>query len=132
MDQEWMEVREFHRAFGHPVGETPRAMSAERAQKRYKWMKEEIDEFLEAGDDMVEQADAMIDLMYFALGTLVEMGIRPDRLFQIVHGANMQKLWSDGKPHYNQDGKTIKPAGWKDPHDDLAQAIRELTEDHAR
>ena len=126
MDKEWMEVREFHRAFGHPVGETPRAMTAERARKRYKWMKEEIDEFLEAGDDIVEQADAMIDVMYFALGTLVEMGIRPDKLFEIVHGANMKKLWSDGKPHYNQDGKTIKPAEWKDPHEDLAQAIREM------
>lgn len=126
MDKEWQDVREFQRAFGHPVADKPCCMSRERAEKRYKWMKEEIDEFLEAEGDIVEQADAMIDVMYFALGTLVEMGIKPDKLFNIVHHANMSKLWSDGKPHYDQDGKTRKPTTWKDPHQDLERAIEEM------
>lgn len=45
-----------------------------------------INEFLEASEkqDIVEQADATIDTIYFALGTLVEMGIEPDELFYIV------------------------------------------------
>lgn len=124
MDKEWRDVLEFQKAFGHPVADRPCALSPERAQKRYKWMKEEIDEFLEAGGDIVEQADAMIDVMYFALGTLVEMGIKPDRLFEIVHRANMNKLWADGKPHYNEDGKTIKPDTWRDPHQELERAIK--------
>lgn len=122
MDKEWIMVKEFQKKFNHPVSCTPVVMSNERAKKRYDWMLEEIDEFIEA-KDIVEQADAMIDLIYFALGTLVEMGIKPDSLFEIVHMANMSKLWEDGKPHYNK-GKIIKPLTWEDPYDKLAEEIK--------
>ena len=122
MNKEWYDVKEFHEKFGHPVGDKPAFMNKERALKRYKWMLEEINEFIEA-DEVVEQADAMIDVMYFALGTLVEMGIKPDSLFEIVQEANMAKLWPDGLPHYNSDGKTIKPSTWVDPHEKLKAEI---------
>ena len=114
MDKAWRDVYDFHEAFGVPVRETPAFMPPERAQKRVLWMEEEIGEFIEASS-IEEQADAMIDLIYFALGTLVEIGVRPQALFDIVHGANMRKLWPDGRPHYNSDSKVIKPAGWTDP-----------------
>lgn len=127
MDKNWEQVREFQQAFGHPWRDSPAAMDADRAQKRYAWMLEELNEFLQA-DEVVEQADAMIDLMYFALGTLVEMGVRPDGLFGIVHAANMSKLWPDGKPHYNAMGKTVKPADWQDPHEKLRLAIERMKE----
>lgn len=128
MNKEWEEVKLFHEKFNHPISNHPVSMELERARKRYNWMKEEIDEFLEAVEeqDIVEQADAMIDVMYFALGTLVEMGIKPDQLFEIVQKANMSKLWEDGKPHYNSEGKTIKPSTWKDPHEDLRIAIEKM------
>ena len=122
MNKEWNMVKEFQEKFGHPYKEHPTLMDADRAQKRYNWMLEEINEFLET-EDIVEQADAMIDVMYFALGTLVEMGIKPDALFEIVHTANMTKLWEDGKPHYGPDGKTIKPKTWEDPHPKLEAEI---------
>ena len=115
MKKEWNDVREFHEKFGHPVAPQPRMVERGRALSRGKWMNEEVAEFLVA-QDIYEQADAMIDLIYFALGTLVEMGLEADELFDIVQKANMAKLWSDGKPHYNpKDGKVIKPDGWEDP-----------------
>lgn len=69
----------------------------------------------------------MIDVIYFALGTLVEMGIEPDELFNIVQNANMSKLFPDGKPHYNEIGKVIKPEGWEDPHKKLALTIKNMS-----
>ncbi len=115
MKKEWSDVREFHEKFGHPVPSEPGMIAKKRALSRGKWMNEEVAEFLIA-DDIYEQADAMIDLIYFALGTLVEMGLEADQLFAIVQRANMAKLWPDGKPHYNpKDGKVIKPEGWQDP-----------------
>lgn len=113
MNKEYEEVKKFQKAFGHPYSNKPTLLTYERALKRYRWMLEEINEFLEASknQDIVEQADAMIDTMYFALGTLVEMGVKPDKLFYIVQEANMSKLFSDGKPHYNEMGKVIKPDG---------------------
>ena len=121
------DVKEFHERFGHPAREAPTLLTAERAAARASWMQEEVAEFL-AAQNVSDQADAMIDLIYFALGTMVEMGVRPEKLFEIVHGANMQKLWPDGKPRYRDDGKTIKPPSWVDPYD----AIREEIERQAR
>lgn len=109
------EVKEFHEVFGHPISPRHQMLGAERAVDRANWMKEEVDEFLEAST-MLDQADAIIDLLYFAFGTLVEMGVDcPYTLFKIVHDANMAKLWPDGKPHFREDNKVIKPAGWVGP-----------------
>lgn len=122
MDKAYELVREFHRAFNLPLREAPGLLSQERAQRRCAWMREEIEEFLEA-QDVSDQADAMIDLIYFALGTMVEMGVKPQELFEIVHRANMDKLFPDGKPHYNAYSKVIKPDTWRDPKPLLDEAI---------
>jgi predicted HAD superfamily Cof-like phosphohydrolase len=124
-NEAWEMVAEFHRRFSHPVQNKPRIIDSDRARKRHGWMLEEINEFI-AADTLVEQADAMIDLIYFALGTLVEMGIKPEQLFDIVHEANMSKLWPDGTPHYNDEGKTIKPPQWTDPYKKIQSVIAEM------
>ena len=128
MNKEYYEVKKFHQVFGLPYSDVPVPLTLERAKKRYSWILEEINEFVDASEkqDLVEQADAMIDTIYFALGTLVEMGIEPDELFSIVQNANMSKLWPDGKPHYNNIGKVIKPEGWEDPHQKLVVAIQKM------
>ena len=128
IDYQYNEVRNFQQAFGHPISDVPVLLTEDRAKKRYAWMLEEINEFLDAvkKQDIVEQADAMIDTIYFALGTLVEMGVKPGILFDIVQHANMSKLWADGKPHYNEIGKIIKPEGWENPHPKLQLAIRKM------
>lgn len=122
MNKNWQDVHEFHVKFNHPLSDKPTMLNHDRVPKRYKWMLEEIDEFKDA-KDIYEQADAMIDLIYFALGTLVEMGLKPESLFEIVHNANMQKLWTDGKPRLNSDGKIIKPSTWQDPYPLLKSEI---------
>ncbi|MCL2030164.1 MAG: hypothetical protein FWG93_01330 [Oscillospiraceae bacterium] len=115
MDRCWEAVAEFHRAFGSPREDAPHLLTPERVAERAGWLREEVAELEEAGT-VEEQADAMIDLMYFALGTMVEMGVRPARLFEIVHEANMRKRWPDGTVHTRaEDGKVVKPPGWKDP-----------------
>ncbi|MFC7441462.1 HAD family hydrolase [Laceyella putida] len=123
MDKEWNDVKAFHVTFDVPYQERPRLLEQERVKRRAKWMMEEIQEFMEA-DTLPAQADAMIDTIYLALGTLVEMGVKPDALFQVVHEANMSKLWEDGKPRYREeDGKVIKPPTWQDPGPRLCEEI---------
>lgn len=131
INNEFNMVKEFHQAFNHPYSDKPTLMNLERAEKRYAWMKEEIDEFIEAtkNGDLYEQVDAMIDNIYFALGTLVELGVKPEKVFKIVQEANMSKLWEDGKPHFNEMGKVIKPSTWVDPHDKIVEEInRQMNE----
>jgi len=131
MKHEQNMVQAFHEAFSHPVAGTPAKMPRDRAENRAKWLREEVDEFLSA-ETLDQQADAMIDLLYFALGTMVELGLDTAPLFRIVHECNMTKLWPDGKPRFGEDGKVKKPPTWRDPHEALRQEIeRQLAEARA-
>ena len=123
MDESFEKVKEFHEVFGHPVSDAPVALAAGRVAARSGWLREEIEEF-ERAADIYGQADAMIDLIYFALGALVEMGVKPGSIFDIVHEANMGKLWGDGEVRRREsDGKVIKPPGWADPEPKIRAAI---------
>jgi predicted HAD superfamily Cof-like phosphohydrolase len=115
IDRAWEDVRAFHLAFGQPAPEAPELLHADLVHRRANWIEEETDELREAAT-VTEQADAFIDIIYFALGGLVNLGVRPERLWDIVQNANMAKLWPDGRPHHRAgDGKVIKPDGWQDP-----------------
>jgi len=132
------DVKEFHRFFGHSIGKKPKFLSEERMANRLKWQDEERQEFADAltQADLVEAADALVDQVYFILGTAVEMGIPFNEVWDVVHRANMQKAHyfrhdencplnkehdvpvqcNCGTVQYKSDGKTAKPEGWTDPH----------------
>lgn len=107
----------FHRAMGQPVGNRAKPLPADRIPVRVELIREEFFELLEALDwrgdqdtegrylfpanakvDMVEMADACIDLLYVVKGLLVEAGIDDEVLFDEVQRSNMSKLGADGKP----------------------------------
>jgi predicted HAD superfamily Cof-like phosphohydrolase len=124
LDRAWTDVRAFHLAFGAPAPAAPTGLDRDQVERRAAWIEEEAEELREA-TTIAEQADAFIDVIYFALGGLVEMGIAPGPLWNIVQGANMAKLWPDGRPRWREsDGKVIKPEGWQDPGERLAAEIR--------
>ena len=126
LNEEFEKVKEFHEVFAIPVSGTPVKLTEQRAKFRAGFMLEEIEEFTES-DNIYDQADAMIDLIYFALGTLVEMGVKPKEIFDIVQNANMSKIWDDGKPRYRDgDGKVLKPPSWEDPFPKIKQAIDKM------
>lgn len=118
----FQDVREFHLAFGHPAPEKPTMQEPAFTQRRAGWLEEEARELREA-TTLAEQADAYIDAMYFALGGLVELGLDPQPIWDLVHGANMAKLWPDGLAHKTPEGKVIKPEGWTPPDAAIAEEI---------
>ncbi|MFD3449784.1 HAD family hydrolase [Microbacteriaceae bacterium 4G12] len=123
LDKGYELVETMHKVFKHPVAISPTSLPAERARIRASFMQEELDEFL-AAETLEDQYDALIDLMYFAFGTFVEMGVRPDRGFEIVNEANMAKLFPDGQPRFREgDGKILKPEGWEAPEPKLRAEI---------
>ncbi|MDR1567201.1 MAG: Cof-type HAD-IIB family hydrolase [Streptococcaceae bacterium] len=68
-------------------------------------------------DVLVQEVDAMVDLLYFTYGSFVLMGVDPHRIFEIVHEANMGKLWPDDTAHYDEvTGKILKPANWEEKY----------------
>ncbi len=122
MNDEWNMVREFHEVASHPCPKSPQIIEGERLVARSEWMREEIDELLHAAD-ICDQVDAIVDLIYFALGTLVEMGIPPKNMFKIVHLSNMAKLASVESTSYRADTKVEKPSSWVSPRQELLKEI---------
>ena len=118
----YVDVRQFHLVFGHPVADSPTLQNADRANARADWMAEEVQELRDAAT-IAEQVDAYIDVIYFAFGGLVEIGVEPSAVWELVHGANMAKLQPDGSVLRREDGKIIKPADWVAPDAAIAREI---------
>lgn len=65
--------------------------------------------------DLVKQVDALVDLLYFTYGHFVLMGVDPAPIFDLVHQANMGKIFPDGKAHFDpQTHKILKPEDWEE------------------
>src|SRR5581483_5515540 len=65
------DVASFHSKFGVPMAQAPSFLDAEANEFRQKFMQEELDEYREAYEngDMLKAADALVDLVYVAMGT---------------------------------------------------------------
>lgn len=101
---------------GLPIPEKPRRLSDSRKDWARTALEEELIEFYNA-ETLEDEADALVDLSYFALGRLVEMGIVPGLVFDEVHEANMRKRRGELSKRPNSLGfDAVKPEGWTGPN----------------
>lgn len=101
-----------------PIPERPTILKGKRLEWALKALAEEMVEFEEACEarDVVEAADALIDLVYFALGRIIEMGIPPAHVFYAVQQANLSKQRGTlAKRPGSLGHDAVKPAGWQAP-----------------
>lgn len=106
-------VNEFTRACKENLPPRPVLITDERIAFIRKMVNDEIDE-LEEAETVHDQADALVDAIYYICDFAATHGINLDPVFEIVHQANMQKV-VDGKVIHRGDGKILKPEGWEDP-----------------
>lgn len=121
-------VWQFHDKFGlgnpngpEPFLSDPQVPEPDVLMARSEAMMEEVLEFMQAARarDLPGMADALIDLIYFACGTLLVLGIGDilaDTLFEEVHRANMGKEAVDGDGRSgNKTKRMTKPSNWRPP-----------------
>lgn len=106
-------VETFHKAFKIENRYTPEADIDEKTKiLRYKLMREENEEYLEAAQngDLVEIADALGDMLYILCGTILSHGLQDkiEEVFDEIQRSNMSKLDVNGQPIYREDGKVMK------------------------
>lgn len=106
-------VKEFHEAFKIGNEEKPNGNIDEKDYLlRYKLMREENEEYLEAAQngDLVEIADACGDMLYILCGTMLKHGLQGkiEEVFREIQSSNMSKLDKNGNPIYREDGKVLK------------------------
>lgn len=76
ISNDWLEMaKKFHFHFELPIAPAEgRVLSEQRRVARGSWMLEELVEFM-AAEDIVDQADGLLDFIYFCMGNLVEIGL---------------------------------------------------------
>ena len=114
-------VKAFHTAFKIGHRETPMAnLGIDKNMLRYKLMREENEEYLEAAkdNDLVEVADALGDMLYILCGTIIEHGLqyKIEEVFEEIQRSNMSKLGENGEPIYREDGKVLKGPNYFKPN----------------
>jgi predicted HAD superfamily Cof-like phosphohydrolase len=110
-------VEEFHTKFKQSQSDTPVLLSNKESMLRYTLGKEELDEYIVAvgQEDMIELLDSLADQLYILFGTICKHGLQNHiaSAFELVHQNNMSKLGTDGNPILREDGKILKPNGFK-------------------
>lgn len=114
------QVQKWCEATGINIPTSPTTLPIERATLRFNLMAEENTEYLEAivKQDVVEIADALGDMLYILLGTMLEHGMQDHivRVFTEIHSSNMSKMDKDGKPILREDGKILKGPNYFRPN----------------
>jgi phosphoribosyl-ATP pyrophosphohydrolase len=121
------DVRAFLHRFALPLSDMPRFLEDDYFLLKTRHLLEEVIELLQCHQrrDMEGTADALVDLVYFALGIAASMGLPWQPLWDEVHRANMEKRraladGSDSRRGHPVD--VVKPEGWRAP--DHAAALR--------
>ena len=120
MKKQLKHVETFHDAFGIMNNYEPTSdISLEQVLLRYKLMREENEEYLEAAKngDIVEIADALGDQLYILCGTILKHGLQQkiEEVFEEIQRSNMSKLDENGQPIYREDGKVLKGKNYFKP-----------------
>ena len=111
-----VDIAAFHRKFGLEYDGPPRELPKDVAQFREAFLREEFFEYIYA-KDLVGKLDALVDLVYVALGTAYLHGFDFDEAWSRVHEANMQKIRAQQADDSKRSSKydVVKPEGWEPP-----------------
>ena len=94
------------------------AMYLDLITEEYEELKEAVIE-----NDRVEQLDALVDILVVTMGAIRAAGWDGEAAWKEVMDTNFAKIDpTTGKVIKREDGKVLKPEGWKAP--ELAQFVK--------
>lgn len=113
------DIVNFHEKFGNEYDGEPRELPTELSNFRIYFLQEELDEYIDAvrNKDLEKQFDALIDLVYVAIGTAYIQGFPFNKGWQLVHSANMKKIRATSIEQSTRASlfDVVKPEGWVAP-----------------
>ena len=120
------DIKDFHTKFELTYDGPPRPLPYELVSFRAIFMHEELQEYGLAVDnvDLEKQLDALVDLVYVALGTAYLHGFDFNEAWRRVHAANLKKVRAE-TPDDSKRGSVfdvVKPEGWEPP--DLSDLVK--------
>lgn len=133
MSTNFEDVGDFHTKFGLPSNNEdfpgPRLVTRETMEYRIKFLQEELDELTKASAESnhPEMFDALLDIVYVAMGTAHLLGYPWEQGWDRVQAANMQKVRAKDASESKRGNAldVVKPEGWQPPdHSTLLGAWR--------
>jgi predicted HAD superfamily Cof-like phosphohydrolase len=118
MSKVFTDVAVFLKAVGQEIPSTPQKTVSDQAQLYKKLIKEEYEEFWEAEavSDDVEEIDACFDMMWVIVGYMKSRGWDCENIWDEGAKSNLSKIDPvSNKVIRREDGKILKPEGWKPP-----------------
>jgi predicted HAD superfamily Cof-like phosphohydrolase len=77
---------------------------------------EEFNELV-ASDNIVDDLDALVDILVVTIGAIHSLGADAEGAWQEVMRSNLAKIDPEtGKVRKREDGKVLKPEGWTPPN----------------
>lgn len=117
MTNPFKDIDTFHTACDQEPGVDNYAMYLGLIAEEYEELGEAV-----AKLDEVEQLDALIDILVVTMGAIRAGGFDGEGAWKEVMDTNFAKIDPDtGKVRKREDGKVLKPEGWKAP--ELAQFV---------
>ena len=119
------DIVDFHVKFGNAYNGKPRDLPNDLLNFRIQFLEEELTEYRHAAitEDLEGQLDALVDLVYVALGTAYLQGFNFQEAWKRVHEANMRKIRATdaGQSKRGHASDVVKPVGWEAP--DLSDLV---------
>ena len=117
----------FRDKMGLPMSNNPQLLAPSESSYFSRFILEELSEYLRACEEnnLVDAADAIVDLVYVALGCAHAMGLPFDQLFAVVHKANLGKEPANDylRSLRGSQYDVVKPATWVGPEGEMGAII---------
>jgi len=102
--------------FMQACDQTTGVLNEKQYQLYCNLIKEEFDELC-ASDNIVDDLDALIDILVVTIGAIHSLGANGEAAWQEVMRTNFAKIDPvTGKVRKREDGKVLKPEGWTPPN----------------
>lgn len=80
-------------------------------------VKEEYSELFDDAETLVDELDALLDIIVVSIGAIYSMGVDPQQAWDEVMRTNFAKIDpTTGKVRKREDGKILKSADWVPPN----------------
>ena len=111
MTNPFNDINTFHTACDQQPSIDNYVMYLDLITEEYNELKEAIE-----ANDRVEQLDALVDILVVTMGAIRAGGFDGEGAWEEVMKTNFAKIDPDtGKVRKREDGKVLKPEGWKAP-----------------
>lgn len=124
MSKTFTDVNVFMRAAGQDIPPF-NANESDQSELYKKLIMEEYSEFIEADllNNDTEKADACFDMIWVIIGYMLSRGWSVEEIWDEGAKSNLAKIDpTTGKVIKRDDGKILKPEGWKPP--DFAKFVK--------